>query len=181
MMLGMLLLQAGVLAGERSTRFYLGMAAAGYALGLTIRGWRLWAMWKGGFQPEVWEPALAFEAGRLTITLGHLGAILALWRANLLQALAGPLAAMGKMALTNYLGQSLIGAALFYGLGLHGRFDRWQLWAVAAAIWAAQGVFCVWWLGRYRMGPVEWLLRCGSHGALLPIRHPPKTAIQIAA
>lgn len=90
------------------------------------------------------------------------------------------LAPMGRMALTLYLMQSLIGVALFYGIGfdlgpqggLPLRFATW------AAIFGAQAVFSRWWLARFRFGPVEWLWRSLAAGHRLPLR---RAATQDAA
>ena len=66
------------------------------------------------------------------------------------------------MALTNYLGQTLICTTLFYGhgLGLYGRVERWQQALMVAGIWAVQIIGSMLWLQRFQQGPLEWLWRC---------------------
>lgn len=90
------------------------------------------------------------------------------------------LAPMGRMALTLYLMQSLIGVALFYGIGfdLGPRGGLPLRLAVWAAIFGAQAVFSRWWLARFRLGPVEWLWRSLAAGQRLPLR---RAATQDAA
>jgi uncharacterized protein len=83
------------------------------------------------------------------------------------------LAPMGRMALTLYLMQSLIGVALFYGVGFDlgpagGLPLRFVVWI---GIFGAQAVFSRWWLARFRIGPVEWLWRSLAAGRRLPLRH----------
>jgi uncharacterized protein len=77
------------------------------------------------------------------------------------------LAPVGRMALTHYLAQSLIGVGLFYGIGL-GIGPEWgvaawlAVWAVAFAL---QIVLSHAWLARFRYGPMEWLWRWLTDGA----------------
>lgn len=70
------------------------------------------------------------------------------------------LAPLGRMALTNYLMQSLIQASFFYGWGL-GNFGlgRAQQLGFAVAVICLQVLFSHWWLGRFRYGPMEWVWR----------------------
>ncbi len=76
------------------------------------------------------------------------------------------LAAVGRMALTNYLMHSLFGLVLFTGAGfaLAGSLHRWQLYPVMLAIWAFQLWFSPWWLSRQRFGPAEHLWRRLTYG-----------------
>lgn len=71
------------------------------------------------------------------------------------------LAPAGRMALTNYLGQSVLFSLIFtgYGLGLIGEIPPFAVLLLAVIIFANQAVASRWWLDRYRYGPVEWLLR----------------------
>ena len=72
------------------------------------------------------------------------------------------LAPVGRMALTNYLGQSAVGLLLFtgVGLGLAGRFSPPLLIQTAITVFALQVVLSMWWLRRHRYGPAEYALRC---------------------
>ena len=65
------------------------------------------------------------------------------------------------MALTNYLMQSVICTAIFYGhgLGLFGRVDRAGQLAFVVGIWAFQLIASSVWLRYFTVGPVEWLTR----------------------
>ncbi len=83
-----------------------------------------------------------------------------------------PLADVGRMALTNYIGQSVLATTLFYGygLGLFGRFGPAVLLVLAVVIFALQVGFSRWWLQHFRMGPLEWLWRSLSYGKTTPLR-----------
>ncbi|MEV0232582.1 DUF418 domain-containing protein [Nonomuraea sp. NPDC050786] len=71
------------------------------------------------------------------------------------------LAAPGRMALSNYLAQSLICSLIFtgYGLGLVDRVSPPIEVLMALGIFAVQVAYSRWWLRSHRYGPVEWLLR----------------------
>ncbi|MEO3816917.1 DUF418 domain-containing protein [Plantactinospora sp. B24E8] len=71
------------------------------------------------------------------------------------------LAPAGRMALTNYLGQSVAGLIIFTGIGFGfaGRFSPLGLLGLALAVFAVQVLLSALWLRRFRYGPVEWLLR----------------------
>jgi uncharacterized protein len=71
------------------------------------------------------------------------------------------LAPAGRMSLSNYLGQSLAGNAVFlgWGLGLYGSLGAAALLALSLAIAAAGLAASAFWLRRFRIGPAEWLLR----------------------
>jgi uncharacterized protein len=74
---------------------------------------------------------------------------------------AKALAAIGKLALSNYIFQSLAALVIFSGLGMgnYGRLPAYQLVFVAAEVCMLQIVLSVFWLRFYRTGPAEWLLR----------------------
>jgi uncharacterized protein len=84
-----------------------------------------------------------------------------------------PLAAVGQMALSNYLLHSLICSTIFYsyGLGLFGRVRPVYGLLMAVVIFAAQTRLSVWWLSRFKQGPVEWLWRTLTYGKRQPLLH----------
>jgi uncharacterized membrane protein YeiB len=98
--------------------------------------------------------------GNLPACLGYVGMVVLMLHSNSPLARIRVLAPFGRMALTNYLTQSLICSLYFYGYGLGhwGMARAWQVVFVAAVL-ALQIVFSHWWLGRYRFGPMEWLWR----------------------
>ena len=76
------------------------------------------------------------------------------------------LAPLGRMALTNYLAQSMLGIALFYGIGLGlGPADGMGVVLLASTlVLALQAIWSRWWLDRFLYGPVEWLWRWLTYG-----------------
>jgi uncharacterized protein len=104
--------------------------------------------------------ALAYAAGIASLTLRPV------WR-----RLLWPMAAAGRMALTNYLLQSAICTTIFYsyGLGLFGRIGPAQGLALSLSIYAAQLVISPLWLSAFRFGPMEWLWRSLTYGRRQPM------------
>ena len=86
--------------------------------------------------------------------------------------LLDPLAAVGRMALTNYLAHSIVFTtiALPWGLGLYGRVRPSIAVAAAVAVYLLQISLSQWWLSRFRFGPFEWLWRSMTYGKLQPLR-----------
>ncbi|MGW0545869.1 DUF418 domain-containing protein [Streptomyces altiplanensis] len=141
------ILVTGLCVGVPTAAF----SAAGTAGPLPAR-WELLA----GMAGTVFAPALtaAYAAG-LLLWFGTPGGARA----------AGTLASAGRMALTNYLAQSLVMALVFtgYGLGLYGRLGIAVPVCLALVLYAAQLALSGALLRRYRLGPVEWLLRGFTH------------------
>lgn len=82
-------------------------------------------------------------------------------------------AAPGRMALTNYISQSLIGVCLFYGigLGLGASLGLGQTELVALAVFLFQILFSRAWLTLFRFGPLEWIWRMLTYGHYLSPLH----------
>ncbi|WP_258130721.1 DUF418 domain-containing protein [Achromobacter anxifer] len=173
--------------------FAFAMFLAGYALGrrnALADPWRepraLWLLCALGLAPglagsaayafstlpsagAVWElPGLA--ADLLTaplLSMSYAAALLLAMRTRPGARLAGWLAPAGRMALSNYLMQSVVCAFLFtgWGLRLFGSVSPLAAFAIAVAIFAAQLPLSAWWLRRHAYGPVEWFLRALTIGA----------------
>ncbi|GEM_PF-660411 len=82
------------------------------------------------------------------------------------------LAPMGRMALTNFIAQTLVGLGLFHGIGLGPgpRFGPLGVALAGLAIFGLQALFSCWWVGRYRFGPAEWVWQSLVHGKAQPMR-----------
>jgi uncharacterized protein len=96
------------------------------------------------------------------------------WRRRLMW-----LAPVGRMALTNYLTQTLLHLFIFYGfagLALMGRVGTTFCVAASLLIFTLQIVYSRWWLARFRFGPCEWLWRSLTYGKRQPMRVAPTHA-----
>ncbi len=76
------------------------------------------------------------------------------------------LQAVGRLALTNYLMQSVVCGFVFYGygLGLYGQLGRVGTTSVVLAVWMLQVLYSPWWVRRVGIGPVEWFWRSLTEG-----------------
>lgn len=74
------------------------------------------------------------------------------------------LAAVGRMALSNYLAQSIIMTAIFYGLALYGKLELLPSLAILLAVWGIELLWSKPWLSRFSHGPAEWLWRRLTYG-----------------
>jgi uncharacterized protein len=122
---------------------------------------------------DMMMPSLRTAAGMTLATvasvfvpLGYLSAVTLGWRSLAF------LAPAGRMALTNYLLQSLFWTWVFlgYGLGLWGEVPRAGQVPLALAFFAGQVVLSRWWLDRFRFGPAEWLWRSLTYWRIQPMR-----------
>ena len=106
------------------------------------------------------------------LTAGYIGVFAMLARGTARLRLLQPLAAAGRMALSNYLMQSIICTTVFYsyGLGLFGKFGAFAGLALTFGIWILQLIVSLLWLRAFRFGPMEWLWRTLTYGARQPMR-----------
>ncbi|MDE0349408.1 MAG: DUF418 domain-containing protein [Gammaproteobacteria bacterium] len=174
MLLGMALFKSGVLQAQRSPRFYGVLAATGLTVGLAVNVVEVGLRAGTGFDTQ-WLPSFSsplYDLGRIAMGLGYLGLVMLVCQRALWVAARRALSAVGRMALTNYLMQSLICLFVFHeiGLGWWSELERYQLYFVVAAVWAFQVAVSLWWMGRYRFGPMEWLWRALTYGRLPPNR-----------
>lgn len=95
-----------------------------------------------------------------------------LYIAGKLKLFFANLAIMGKMTLTNYITQNLIGLLVFSGFGL-GVWNTKPLWfyiVLAIVVYTLQIYFSKWWLSKYNYGPIEWIWRQLSYRKYLPLK-----------
>jgi len=108
----------------------------------------------------------------LLMCLGYVAWLVRALDAPVLRRLLSWLAPAGRMALTNYLMQSLVCTWIFYGYGL-GYFEQlaraWQP-LFALALFAVQVLLSRWWLSRFRFGPMEWVWRSLTYLKPQPLR-----------
>jgi uncharacterized protein len=160
MLMGMALFKLGVLGAARSRGFYLGMAGFGFGTGFLLIAFGLRRSVAMGW--DLLDFALVSQPlsywGDLFVALGWVAVVMLLcqrgWPLRSVEA-------VGRMALTNYLLQSVICTTIFYGhgLGLFGRVDRAGQLAIVLGIWVFQLVASLVWLRYFAVGPVEWLTR----------------------
>ncbi len=105
------------------------------------------------------------------ISLGYLGAAALVAHSGILQVVTRLMASAGRMALTNYLMQSIVCSMIFQHWGF-GQFASWtipQMAALVAGIYLVQLPLSAAWLSVFRFGPMEWLWRSLSYMRLQPM------------
>lgn len=88
----------------------------------------------------------------------------------------------GRMALTNYVMQSIIGTFIYFGWGLGyiGQFGALICFLMGIGVIIIQTVFSKYWLKSFKYGPLEWLWRCGTYLKWQPFKRtaPPTPAVE---
>ena len=174
MMIGMAMLKMGIFSAQRSRKFYLLMMILGYTIGLPL-------VYLGAVRMELHsfdliriyrEDGLYNYVFSLAVVLGHIGLVMLICKSNILNWLKKSLAAVGRMALTNYLMDSIVFTTIFYGfgLGLFGRFERAQLMFFVLGMWIFQMIVSPLWLKYFKFGPAEWLWRSLTYKQFQPMR-----------
>lgn len=134
-----------------------------------------------GFQNRSAVDALAgfaFSVRQFTLSAFYVSALtLLFWYRP--AWLSQTIAPVGRMSLTSYLAQSAFAIVAFYGIGfgLMQAFGAATCVALAIGFYVLQICFARWWLGRFTMGPVEWLWRSLTYLEVQPLSRPlPQTA-----
>jgi len=174
-LLGMWFVRSGVMDNTRAhLPLFRRMALLGLPLGigLSLLGALIAVSHVPGERHDGWGIAGGLHMlGNLPACLGYIGLVVVLLHS------AGPasrvrvLAPLGRMALTNYLMQSVICGFYFYGYGLgHWGMGRAQQVIFVAIVYGLQIVFSHWWLARFRYGPMEWFWRGFTYRQMPPMR-----------
>lgn len=173
MFIGMGLMKLGLLKAEAPSRVYLWMMLAGFGIGIPVRCITCWILIRTNWDLLAAENVyLTYDLWRVTTACGHLGLILLICHKGWMTWLTRKLAAVGQMALTNYLAQTLICTTFFYGygFGMFGKLETYQLYYVVALIWLFQLVVSPLWLKHFQYGPFEWLWRSLTYWQPQPMR-----------
>ncbi len=174
MLLGMALMKLGVFSAERSRGFYVRLGVVSYAIGLPLVAVSAYDLAMNGLEPvHSFKIGAHFNYfGSLGVALGHVAVVMLVWKSGTLSWLMSRLAAVGRMAFTNYLMQSVICTTIYFGwgFGLFATMERWETMGVVAGVWIVQLAWSPWWLARFRFGPAEWAWRTLTYGRRQPMR-----------
>ena len=173
MLLGMGLFKLGVFSAERSKGLYLVLVGVGGLVGLPLIIYGIIRNSELGWPPSTFFVGLQFNYwASISVSLGWVGVVTLLYMRGPLASLMARLAAVGRMALSNYLLQTIICTTIFYGhgLGYFGYVSRVGQIYIVVLIWVGLLLVSPWWLDRFRYGPFEWLWRSLTYWSLLPIR-----------
>jgi uncharacterized protein len=166
-LIGIYLMRRGVFSKLDTQRpFVRRMIVGGLAVGLP---WQFLAVGVYAYRADGGlYMLLLYSIGALPLALAYLGLVLFWSNSGSLPRLQGCLQAVGRMALTNYILQSVLCNLIFYshGLRLYGQLGHAACFGVVLAIWLVEVVVSVVWMRRFPMGPIEWLWRSLAAGSV---------------
>lgn len=177
MLLGMGLLEVGALAGRWAPSRYARLAAWGFGLGLPVVGLAVLLHERSG-----WRALSSFflygqlnALGSVGVALGWLGLTGWVVARGALPRATEAVAALGRVAFTAYLTQSVVGSLVFrgHGLGYFGSVSRTGQLGFVLALWLSQLALAQAWQRVALFGPLEWLWRCASYARWMPLWRKP--------
>jgi uncharacterized protein len=172
-LIGMGLYKLGVFSAARSNVFYWSCIAVAAFIGLPLiaygvyqnekHGWALEYAFFYGSQYNYW--------GSILVAIGWVGVTMLVCKSSQFPWITSPLGAVGRMALSCYLAQSVLATTIFYGhgFGQFGYFERWQQYLTVVGIWVFCLFFASLWLRFFQFGPMEWLWRSLTYMRLQPM------------
>ncbi|HKT75673.1 MAG TPA: DUF418 domain-containing protein [Sphingobium sp.] len=175
MLLGMAMLKGGFLTGRWDADQYRRTARHCFLIGLPpMAALAAWLLWRDFPALPALATAIAWSfLFRIPLAVGWAALILWMWARRRDHPMAARIAAVGRMALSNYIGTSLVMCAIFYGwgLGLFAQLRPAQLPLLILCAWPVMLIWSKLWLSRFAMGPLEWLWRSLSRGQPQKIRN----------
>ena len=172
-LIGAALYRMGFMDGGKSVDTYRKTAVIGLGVGLALAALGVAITALGDYSRDV---ALIGQVpnslGTIPASLGYLSLII-LWNNGADNWLKRRLRAVGRMALTNYLTQTILGVlTLTFLLGDVDFVNRSGILVFVFVVWVLQVWWSQAWLSRFLFGPAEWLWRVATYRSLQPLRRP---------
>lgn len=173
MLIGMALYKRRVFKAKQSVKYYAKMIGYGLGIGLplVIGGTILDFNYDWDFRLSFFFFSQLNYWGSILVAIGYIGIVMIVTKTSTRSFIAQRLAAVGRMALSTYLMQSIICGFLFYGhgLALFGDLDRSAQLVFVLAIWVFNIAFAGIWLSYFKYGPFEWVWRSLTYGKAQPM------------
>ncbi len=174
--MGMWLYKIGFFTSRFTRGQYFLLAIAGITVGVLLAWYRVHFQqislqdYEKFVKNKALPHTIFFPIEKAAMALGYASLVMALLHTTVFSKIFSAFAAVGKMALTNYLLQSIVCTMFFfgYGMGYFARLTQFQLYLFVAEVLLLQTIFSVLWLRRFTYGPAEWLWRRISYGKMLP-------------
>ena len=180
MLLGLALFRWGFLTGDWSNRSYSKIAVIGYSIGLPLAAYSFYqgylhnpnheaSLRRMELVPIEWVRFI-YPFQRIFLVMAHVSTIILIYKAGYAQRLFRSLEAVGQMALTNYIMQSIICTLVFFGYGLnyYGELEFYRIYFVVGGIWLLQLAVSPIWLRYFLFGPLEWVWRSLTYWKMQP-------------
>lgn len=175
MLIGMALMKFDFFAARKSLAFYSYFGAGCYILGLLLVGTGISRLMLHNFAVihKIGSDGIFNLIGSVPVALGHVSVIMVCCKLGLFDWLKQRIVAVGRMAFSNYIFQSLVFTTIFYGygFGLYAKVDRVGLWGFVLGMWIVQLWLSPLWLRYFRYGPLEWLWRSLTYRQRQPFRN----------
>lgn len=174
MLIGMALFKLGVFSAQRAAKLYWTFIAAAVFVGFPLIiygvhhdiaiGWEFRHAFFIGSQYNYWASML--------VSLGWVGATMLVFQSTMLRRITRPIAAVGRMAFSNYIFDTVVCTTIFYGFGfrMFGKISRVTQIEVVLAIWMTQLILSSIWMRYFQFGPLEWLWRSLTYWKRQPFR-----------
>jgi uncharacterized protein len=116
-------------------------------------------------------PVISGMVAPIVLTLGYGSVVYSIATLGAFRFILRPIAALGRMAFTNYILQSVVFCFVFFGFGLgqFGKMGAARALLLGCVVYVAQAIFSTLWLRYYRFGPLEWLWRVLMYGQRVPM------------
>lgn len=171
-LLGMALYKLGFFNGRWRKRNYWLVAITGTIVGLALMAVFMKLLVKT--QVELWDAynwrtfSIVYigQSGRILSTLGYAALLYLVSQMNIMKRFLGLFANVGRMALTNYIMQTVLSSLYFFGFGFghYGEYQDKGLLVYVICIWMIQITYSNFYLRYFQMGPLEWLWKRLTYG-----------------
>ena len=154
------------------------ICALGLIAGLPLSGLYAWSAMSGKPFGLGLHSLFYFISVYLT-SFGYIAAVCLLYQRNEEASLWKIVSYPGRMALTNYIGQSIAGVVIFYGVGFGFGATTGLIYAdvVAMGVFVLETAVSAVWLSRFRFGPLEWIWRCFTYRRYFPLVKTPSNRV----
>jgi uncharacterized protein len=182
MLLGLALFKWGFLTGTWSNKDYWTVVKIGYGIGLPLVMYSnyyafhhfstLEANLARMEQVAVNWVSLIYPFQRILLVMAHAAALILMFKSGIARGLFSRLAAVGRMALSNYISHTVICTLIFFGYGLnyYAELEFYQIYFIVLGIWIFQLIVSPIWLKYFLFGPLEWLWRSLTYWKLQPMK-----------
>lgn len=125
--------------------------------------------------PRYWiglADTVCYALGVVPLSLAYVSSLVLVYLKNKEHSMLNRLAPAGRMALTNYIMQTILSVLLFYGLGfgLGTTIGYSYVWGIVIAVFTFQVLYSTIWMHYFNYGPLEWIWRMLTYGKVLPLR-----------
>ena len=171
-LLGMALFKFGFFQGTMNANVYRIFGFIGIPLGITLCGISLLNMVYTqsdliyALENRTFSINHIGGIGRIVLTISYAAALILLCKVNWLRSFLSLFANVGRMALTNYIMQTVLCSLYFFGFGLehYGEYDAKGLLLFVVIIWMIQITYSNLYFRFFQIGPVEWLWKRLTYG-----------------